>query len=108
MATFAKAGLTQSADPNCLGDEEVCGALSRSACRLGASLTLGTVAPQLDQEGRCLLTDHGAFVLLNVYAPTNGGNLSRMPFKVRFLNALRRKMESLRGQGRHVVLAGVS
>lgn len=27
---------------------------------------------ELDSEGRCVITDHGAFVLLNVYFPTAG------------------------------------
>ena len=54
-----------------------------------------------------MLTDHGAFVLINVYAPTDGGNLSRMPFKMRFMAALGRLIQGLREQGRHVILAGV-
>ena len=48
VATFAREGLLASADASPLGD------------------------PELDVEGRCLRTDHGAFVLFNVYVPANG------------------------------------
>lgn len=48
VTTFARKGLTLAAD----------------ACPLGDA--------SLDGEGRCLLTDHGGFVLLNVYAHATG------------------------------------
>jgi exonuclease III len=38
----------------------------------------------LDGEGRCVCTDHGAFVVFNVYVP-NAGNGSRLPYKQRWL-----------------------
>ncbi|KAK3281175.1 hypothetical protein CYMTET_11024 [Cymbomonas tetramitiformis] len=82
VATFARAGSVIAADPNPLGD------------------------PDLDQEGRCLLTDHGDFVLLNVYAPAGGEGYARLPHKLRFLRALSRRVGELRASGRHVVLAG--
>jgi exonuclease III len=49
VTTYARKGLTLAADPAPLGD------------------------PALDGEGRCLLTDHGGFVVLNVYAHATGG-----------------------------------
>ena len=49
VATFARKGLTVAADAKCLQD------------------------PALDAEGRCLKTDHGAFVLFNVYVPAGSG-----------------------------------
>lgn len=47
-------------------------------------------------EGRLVETDHGSFILINVYAP-NAGELEqgrpRLGFKLSFLNALKRKCE---------------
>lgn len=36
--------------------------------------------PELDAEGRCVLTEHHSFVIFNVYVP-NGGMGNRLPFK---------------------------
>lgn len=49
----------------------------------------------ITQEGRVMLTDHGSFVLLNIYAPNAGEKplKPRLEFKMRFLNALRSKCE---------------
>ncbi|GIM03777.1 hypothetical protein Vretimale_8394, partial [Volvox reticuliferus] len=64
--------------------------------------------PELDTEGRLALTDHGAFVLLNVYAPNAGDRpeRARLPFKLAFLRALRAKMDELMALGRQVILVG--
>ena len=40
----------------------------------------------LSLPGRCLLTDHGSFVLFNVYVPNSQGG-PRLPFKMRCLSA---------------------
>ncbi len=55
---------------------------------------------------RIVMTDHGAFVLLNVYAPNAGDRpaRARLPYKLRFLEALKEKMDLLHGQGREVRL----
>ena len=55
VTTYARKGLTLAADPAPLGD------------------------PALDGEGRCLLTDHGGFVVLNVYAHATGGEGAELP-----------------------------
>merc|ERR1740129_1704931 len=60
---------------------------------------------ELDREGRCLMTDHGPFVLFNVYVPNTSGG-SRLPFKLRFLSALRGAMSRARAGGKAVILAG--
>jgi len=81
VATFARQGTVLRADGAPLGD------------------------PALDSEGRCLLTDHGAFVLFNVYVPNTSGG-GRLPFKMRWLHALRAAMARERAAGRRVILAG--
>ena len=63
---------------------------------------------EISKEGRVLLTDHGDFVLFNVYCPNAGGEgRPRLEFKRRFLEALWRKMEEWRVERRRrVVLVG--
>jgi len=70
-----------------------------------------------DDEGRCLLTDHGSFCVFNVYAHAvkgligtdegegNGGH-NQKERKFRFLSALQTRMEACRQQGRRVILVG--
>ncbi len=39
----------------------------------------------IDNQGRCVMTDHGAFVLFNVYGPAVTSELNeRFAFKMRF------------------------
>ena len=45
--------------------------------------------PELDDEGRLVVTDHGRFLLFNVYVPNSGGDgRPRLDFKLKFLRAL--------------------
>ncbi|KXZ53641.1 hypothetical protein GPECTOR_6g558 [Gonium pectorale] len=62
----------------------------------------GEEQPELDTEGRVVLTDHGAFVLINVYVPNAGDRpeRARLEYKLAFLRALRRKMDELTAEGR--------
>lgn len=61
--------------------------------------------PELDEQGRCIMTDHGSFVLFNVYVPANGGQ--SLTFKMKFLRALRRAMDRERKQRQvPVILVG--
>ena len=50
--------------------------------------------PSLDDQGRCVMTDHGAFVVFNVYVPASGGH--SMTKKMHFLQSLRRNMQEQR------------
>mmetsp|Transcript_84222 Transcript_84222/g.234948 ORF Transcript_84222/g.234948 Transcript_84222/m.234948 type:complete len:552 (+) Transcript_84222:41-1696(+) len=81
VATFARCGEVLRADCAPLGD------------------------PDLDGEGRCLLTDHGKFVVFNAYVPNTAGG-PRLPFKMRWLEALRAAMCRVRAAGKAVILAG--
>jgi exonuclease III len=80
VATVARKGLTRCAD--------------RAPLR----------AAWLDEQGRCIETDHGAFVLLNVYAPFDGRFAIKFPEKMAFLLRLKARMDELEAQGRAVVL----
>jgi hypothetical protein len=55
---------------------------------------LGSI--ELDSEGRCLVTDHGTLMIFNVYVPNSGSGSSRLPYKLRFLQALRERMIEVR------------
>ena len=60
----------------------------------------------LDAEGRCVLTFHGTFAIFNCYIPFAGVSNERLPFKVKFLRALRRRMQAVRAEGYGVLLVG--
>ena len=97
---------TSSCDPASHGQT-----LSMHACEYGlqcfGSSDGQEMLPQQHVACRCVLTDLGAFVLINVYAPNAGDRRSdgvRVEFKVRFLEALKRKADILRDSGREVLL----
>ena len=59
----------------------------------------------LDDQGRCVMTDHGSFVLFNVYVPASSGQ--PLGYKMKFLHALRRAMRHQREQcNKKVILVG--
>lgn len=60
----------------------------------------------LDAEGRCVLTFHGDFAIFNVYIPYAGTGNERLTFKVRYLRALRDRMQKVRTDGYTVMLLG--
>lgn len=81
VTTFARKGLTEGASARVFNSD-------------------------LDREGRLLMTDHGRFVIFNIYAPTNGVTYSRLTFKLRFLTKLRERMQEQRLRGKEVMLVG--
>ncbi len=57
-----------------------------------------------EPDCRVVLTDHGSFVLINVYVPNAGPSPERprAAYKYKFLDALQRKALSLQDAGRQV------
>ena len=51
---------------------------------------------------RTVVTDHGDFVLINVYVPNEGDNGERRGFKCKFLVALKDKADEFRARGKKV------
>lgn len=113
VATFCKRGpLTPVAAGEGLGD-----GLGGAAVRLPGTDAVGgdglegmprftpETLSMVKEEGRCVVTDHGRFVLINVYAPAVSVE-SRGLFKMQFLHALRDKVDALRVAGRSVIIAG--
>lgn len=75
-------------------------------CRTGSVIAADPAplgSPDLDQQGRCIMTDHGSFALFNVYVPNTGGQ--SMAYKMKFLKALRNAMQQKRKE-KPVILAG--
>nr|GME04753.1 DNA-(apurinic or apyrimidinic site) lyase 2 [Ipomoea batatas] len=62
---------------------------------------------KVDSEGRCIITDHGHFVLFNIYGPRAGSDDSeRIQFKLTFFKILERRWDCLLRQGRRIVVVG--
>lgn len=63
------------------------------------------------EEGRILVTEHGAFTLYNVYFPNgrqteDGPDPDRLAFKLEFYEALLETVEEERAEGKHVIVSG--
>jgi exodeoxyribonuclease-3 len=72
-----------------------------------ASVVLGGLDDErFDSEGRLIVSDHGSFLLYNGYYPNGGNDLSRVPFKLEFSEAVLQHAEGQRRAGRSVVLCG--
>jgi exonuclease III len=83
VVTFAKEGSVVIADSNPLDDKD------------------------LDMQGRCVMTDHGEFVVFNVYVPCSDGTTQSMEDKLRFLAALERSIRRQRlERSKKVIVAG--
>ncbi|MBA0686613.1 hypothetical protein Goari_014207 [Gossypium aridum] len=62
---------------------------------------------KVDSEGRCIITDHGHFVLFNLYGPRAGdGDSERIQFKLNFFKILEKRWESLLCRGRRIFVVG--
>lgn len=87
------------------------GALSQGVIDLRDSSAAAAAggALALDSEGRVLLTDHGAFVLANVYMPAMGSTTDpsgRAAAKEAFCEGLAAAVAMLQARGRCVIVVG--
>ncbi|VEU43003.1 unnamed protein product [Pseudo-nitzschia multistriata] len=77
-------------------------------CRKGTVISADSKplsSPDLDDQGRCVMTDHGRFVIFNVYVPAGGGQ--PLSYKMKFLNGLRQAMRKQReSYKKEVILVG--
>lgn len=62
-------------------------------------------ASTIDSEGRCVVLEFPAFVLLGVYSPANRDE-SRDDFRIGFLNLLDARIRNLIALGKRVILTG--
>lgn len=96
--------------PVCAVQAGLFGALSHEICDLRTSRAAVECggALSLDSEGRVLLTDHGAFVLANIYLPALGGTdrETRVAVKAALCEGLAAAIAELQGRGRRVIVCG--
>lgn len=70
------------------------------------SVTTKIGIDEFDGEGRIIEADFGSFLLYNVYFPNGSVGNSRVPFKLRFYDALLARIAEERKQGRGAVVCG--
>ncbi|MBL7996295.1 exodeoxyribonuclease III [bacterium] len=61
---------------------------------------------KFDSEGRVLMTDHGDFLLFNIYFPNGKMRQERLDYKMEFYEEVLKYFESLRKKGRKLVICG--
>lgn len=72
----------------------------------GSQLSAASVDPAtLDSEGRCMILEFPAFVLIGTYCPANSSE-ARDDFRLGFLNALDARVRNLVAAGKRVFLTG--
>lgn len=68
--------------------------------------TTGLGVSDHDAHGRTLIHDFGDFVLFNCYFPNSQDDLNRLPLKLAYDAEVMRQCETLRAQGRSVIVCG--
>ncbi|KAL7606788.1 hypothetical protein Lser_V15G19558 [Lactuca serriola] len=62
---------------------------------------------KIDNEGRCIITDHGHFVLFNIYGPRAAcDDTERIEFKLSFYKILQKRWESFMLKGKRIIVVG--
>lgn len=59
-----------------------------------------------DAEGRILISDHGSFLLLNIYFPNGQKDDARLKYKLGFYDAMLDFCQARRKEGRELVICG--
>lgn len=66
----------------------------------------GLGIPELDQEGRVVMTEFGSFILFNIYFPNGKKNEERLKYKLDFYDACLDVFNKLRDEGKRLVICG--
>ena len=76
-------------------------------CRLPARELFDKIGIEIyDNEGRVVISDHGRFLLYNIYFPNGGSGKERHDFKQAFLSALNDHLKEKIAAGREVIVVG--
>lgn len=67
---------------------------------------MGFGSTEFYQEGRVLVTDFSEFALFNVYFPNGKKDADRLRYKLDFYDAFLEHIDSLKAQGRKLILCG--
>ncbi len=70
------------------------------------SFTDGFQHPDHSDEGRCIVSDHGHFVLFNVYFVNGATGDARQSYKMKFYRDFQEKVHSYLKSGRQVIITG--
>ncbi len=70
------------------------------------SVEKGFGGTRFDGEGRTLIADYGKFVLMNIYFPNGKASKERLDYKMGFYDAFLDYADSLRAQGRKIIVCG--
>lgn len=70
------------------------------------NITLGLGKKEFDCEGRTIELEYKDFVLFNNYVPNGGRDLERIPYKLRFYDALLKKTKKYHKAGKTVLITG--
>lgn len=71
-----------------------------------AATRTGLGEPAFDDEGRLIVTEHAGFSLYNGYFPNGSRDLSRVPFKLAFYEALMAELRERLAAGDRIVVCG--
>jgi exodeoxyribonuclease III len=66
----------------------------------------GIGVPEIDAEGRILVADFPDFTLLNTYFPNSQRDHARLDYKLFFCQKIFEFLESLKAQGKNIVICG--
>ena len=70
------------------------------------SVEFGLGIDEFDHEGRVIVTDHGEFLLANIYFPNGKQNTTRLDYKMGFYAATAKVFSDLVKSGRKVIVVG--
>ncbi len=70
------------------------------------NVEIGLGDSRFDNEGRVILSDHGDFLLYNIYFPNGGMNDERLQYKLMFYDAILIHFNNLKSQGKKIVICG--
>lgn len=62
--------------------------------------------PKFDSEGRVLMTDHGDFLLFNIYFPNGKMRQERLDYKMEFYDLILHHFDTLKAKGHKLVICG--
>ncbi len=71
-----------------------------------ARCEVGLGIPRFDDEGRTLILTTDAFTLITGYFPNGGEDLSRVPYKLAYSDAVLAKAEALHKKGQPLIICG--
>lgn len=70
------------------------------------SVKNGLANDKFDGEGRVIESEYDGFTLLNIYFPNGRRDLSRVDYKLEFCDLVLDRCETLRAQGKNLVICG--